>query len=63
MASSMKALPGIIVCAIGIILLLVYFLVPGLLEDINLMQIFFLLPGVILTMAGPVIAYSYYKNP
>jgi hypothetical protein len=63
MASSAKALPGVIVCAIGIILLLVYFLMPDLIEDINLMQIFFLLPGVILTMAGPVIAYAYYKNP
>lgn len=63
MVSSMKALPGIIVFVIGIILLLIYFLVPNLIQDINLMQIFFLLPGVILTMAGPVIAYAYNKNP
>ena len=59
----MKALPGAIVFAIGVILLLVYFLLPSILEDINLMQIFFLLPGVILVIAGPVIAYSFYKNP
>jgi hypothetical protein len=63
MVLDMKALPGIIVFALGIILLLTYFLMPTLLEDINLMQIFFLLPGVILTMAGPVIAYAFYKNP
>jgi len=63
MVLDMKALPGIIVFALGIILLLTYFLMPTLLEDINLMQIFFLLPGVIFTMAGPVIAYAFYKNP
>ena len=58
----MKTLAGIILFAIGIVLVSAYILTPSIVEDINLWLIFFLLPGVIFVMAGPIVAYAYYKN-
>ncbi len=58
----MKTLPGILLFAIGVILLIAYFFMPSIVEDVDLRQIFILLPGVILAMAGPIVAYTYYKT-
>jgi hypothetical protein len=56
-----KMLPGIILLTIGIVLLSAYALTPSIVGDINLRQIFFLLPGVIFVMEGPVVAYVDYR--
>ena len=58
----MKTLSGITLFVMGVILLLAYTLTPSIVEDINLREIFFLLPGVIFVMAGPIVAYVYYKT-
>ena len=61
MKFSARTLPGIILFAIGIILLLIYYLVPSSIGYVDLRQVLLLFPGVLFTMIGFVIAYIY-KN-